>query len=205
MNKFQTNVKEWIRLNGCGQFLEAKSFYYDMLFRDIIDSFVQRHEESFSGIEVLFSILGYSPEPIILTRHALRPKKHVIFYHNVGEDFEKDINPYLVRFIDGEYSLVELKDLSFTTIYDTLKEQMVLSPATQYAIDITGGKKSMVASASIFARDHNFNILYVDYDEYMPQLRRPLPGSENLNLVYAPFRDLPEMRSFLDMIENKPK
>ncbi len=203
MTKFQSNVKEWIRLNSCGQFLEAKSFYYETLFKDIIDLFVQKHEDSFSGIDVLFSILGYSPEPIILTRHVLKPQKHIIFYHNVGEDFEKDINPYLVKFIDGDYSLVELKDLSFTSIYDTLKEQMILSPATQYAIDITGGKKSMVASASIFARDYNFNVLYVDYDEYIPQLRRPMPGSEILNLVYAPYRDLPDVRSLLDMVKKE--
>ena len=78
---------------------------------------------------------------------------------------------------------------------------MILSPATQYAIDITGGKKSMVASASIFARDYNFNVLYVDYDEYIPQLRRPMPGSEILNLVYAPYRDLPDVRSLLDMVK----
>ncbi len=203
MNKFQSNVKEWIRLNGCGQFLEAKSFYYETLFKDIIDLFVQKHEDSFSGIDVLFSILGYSPEPIILTRHVLKPQKHIIFYHNVGEDFEKDINPYLVKFMDGDYSLVELKDLSFTAIYETLKEQMILSPATQYAIDITGGKKSMVASASIFARDYNFNVLYVDYDKYIPQLRRPMPGSEILNLVYAPYRDLPDVRSLLDMVKGE--
>ncbi len=202
MTKFQSNVKEWIRLNGCGQFYEAKSFYYDTLFRDIIDQFVQRHKDSFSEVDVMFSILGYSPEPIILTRHVLQPKKHIIFYHNVGDDFEKDINPYLVKFMDGDYSLVELKDLSFSSIYDTLKEQMILFPAPHYAIDITGGKKSMVASASIFARDYNFDVLYVDYDEYIPQLRRPMPGSEILNLVYSPTRDLPEMNSLLDMVNN---
>ena len=198
-NKFQSNVKEWVRLSSEGQFLEAKSFYFDILFEDIINAFVERNAYSFSGIDVLFSILGYSPEPIILTRHVLKPQKHVIFYHNVGEDFEKQIKPFLVKFMGGEYTLVELKDLSFSTIYSTLKEQMVLLPATQYAIDITGGKKSMVASASIFARDYNFNVLYVDYDEYMPALRRPMPGSEILDLVYAPYRDLPDVRSLLDM------
>ena len=82
---------------------------------------------------------------------------------------------------------------AFGTIYDTLKEQMVFNEGRSYAINITGGKKSMVASAGIFARDFSASILYVDYNDYDPNLRRPIPGSEYMNLVYTPTRDLPEL------------
>ncbi len=107
--------------------------------------------------------------------------------------FQEDISPYLRKYLTSYYHLVELKNESFDTIYETLKEQMILYPSTQYALDITGGKKSTVASAAIFAKDFNFNILYVDYDEYIPKLRRPLPGSEQLNIVYSPYANLPEL------------
>ena len=70
---------------------------------------------------------------------------------------------------------------------------MILYPSKEYSIDITGGKKSMVASAAIFGRDYNCNILYVDYDKYLPDLRRPEPGTERLTWVYRPTKDLPEI------------
>jgi hypothetical protein len=77
-----------------------------------------------------------------------------------------------------------------------MSEEMKLNPAREYAIDITGGKKSMVASASIFAKEYNFNVLYVDYSEYNPDLRRPTPGSEILNWVYDPYVNRPDLFSF---------
>ena len=66
---------------------------------------------------------------------------------------------------------------------------MLIYPASRYVIDITGGKKSMVASASIFGRNYNCDVVYVDYDQYIPDLRRPMPGTEKLNIVYSVQRD----------------
>ena len=203
MESFDEKVQEWLRLSGNGQFIEARRFYYDQLFNDIINGFVAKNDETNVGTDVLFSMLGYSPEPIVLTQRALKAKENVIFYHNVGNDFNDKIKPVLDRFLQGNFRFVELTDLSFGTIYSTLKEQMNITPASNYAIDITGGKKSMVASASIFARDFNFKVLYVDYDEYMPDLRRPMPGSETLNIVYDYLRDLPEIDTLSQIIRQQ--
>jgi hypothetical protein len=70
---------------------------------------------------------------------------------------------------------------------------MAFNAGRNYMINVTGGKKSMVASASIFARDYNASIIYVDTEAFDSNLRRPIPGSEFLNLVYSPTRDLPEL------------
>lgn len=53
----------------------------------------------------------------------------------------------------------------------------------------------MVAAASIFARDFNCSVIYVDVDHhnYDANLRRPIPGTEYLNVIYTPMRDLPEL------------
>lgn len=185
-------VEEWIEMNNSGHFLEARSFYFENLFAEIINQFERENAAKLENVDVLFSILGFTPEPIILTQRALMPDMHVVFY-NKGTAFNEEISSYLNEYLTSEPHLVELNDESFHTVYETLKEQIRLYPAANYAIDITGGKKSMVASAAIFGKDFNFNILYVDYDQYIPELRRPRPGTERLNIVYSPYLDLPEL------------
>lgn len=193
MNNFDEDVAKWMSLNSTGKFDEAKVFYFETLFSSVLNKFEDKYKRVVGKTDVLFSILGFTPEPILLTQCALKPQVHIIFYSDKGEDNDDEINKYLERFSSVEFQLIELSSESFDVIYETLKEQMLMHPATSYSIDITGGKKSMVASAAIFGRDYNFNVLYVDFDKYDPNLRRPVPGSEILNVVYSPIKNLPEI------------
>ena len=94
-----------------------------------------------------------------------------------------------------DFNLVRLPDESFLSMYKALKEQLVLNNYSRVVIDITGGKKSMVASAAIFGKDYGCKIVYVDFSEYLEDLRKPKPGTEILNLVYDPSRDQPELKN----------
>lgn len=137
----------------------------------------------------LFSVLGFSPEPIVLTAKAVEPVTHIIFTTNN----QKVDNSYLEKFLESKYELIYLNDESFESMYKAMKEQLVLNPNSQITVDITGGKKSMVASASIFGKDYGCRIVYVDFAEYIKELRKPMPGSEILNVVYNPFKNQPEI------------
>ena len=205
-NDIKDNIQEWLKLNKQGLFVEAKDFYFNNLFNFIIDHFVENTPDT-NRCDVLFSILGFSPEPIILTQRALAPKVHVIFTTNKEYGADEEIVSYLEKYLTSNYKIVNLKDDTFNTIYDNLLAQMNLYPSTKYVIDITGGKKSMVASAAIFAKDYNFNVVYVDYEEYVPELRRPMPGTEKLNIVYSVTENLINTLLLLtkrkDVIDNK--
>jgi CRISPR/Cas system-associated exonuclease Cas4 (RecB family) len=193
----EENVKEWLRLSESGQVAEAEDFYYNTLFVDVIDEFCDRNSLPEIRCNVLFSVLGYSPEPIILTQRALNPEVHIIFTTDIDNaEASKKIREYLGKYLTSEFKIIEVEDTSFNGIYSAMKDQMMLHPSQDYVIDITGGKKSMVASAAIFGRDYNCNIVYVDYDQYISQIRKPLPGSERLNYVYRPALDLPEIKFF---------
>lgn len=193
----EENVKEWLRLSESGQVAEAEDFYYNTLFVDVIDEFCDRNSKPEIRCNVLFSVLGYSPEPIILTQRALNPEVHIIFTTDIDNaEATKKIREYLGKYLTSEFKIIEVEDTSFNGIYSAMKDQMMLHPSQDYVIDITGGKKSMVASAAIFGRDYNCNIVYVDYDQYISQIRKPLPGSERLNYVYRPALDLPEIKFF---------
>ena len=189
----ELDIRRWLDLSKSGKAKEAKDFYYENLFETVIERFEKNNQHVISGssVDVLISILGFSPEPIVLGAKLLKPKIHIII-HDAGVSLNEENNRIVSKYLEN-YKFVELNDETFACLYDTLKEQLSITPAQHCAINITGGKKSMSASAGIFARDFFCDLIYVDYNKYDPSTRRPQPGSEFLNLVYSPQRDLPEL------------
>ena len=189
----ELDIRRWLDLSKSGKAKEAKDFYYENLFETVIERFEKNNQQVISGssVDVLISILGFSPEPIVLGAKLLKPKTHIII-HDAGVSLNEENNRIVSKYLEN-YKFVELNDETFACLYDTLKEQLSITPAQHCAINITGGKKSMSASAGIFARDFFCDLIYVDYNKYDPSTRRPEPGSEFLNLVYSPQRDLPEL------------
>ena len=189
----ELDIRRWLDLSKSGKAKEAKDFYYENLFETVIERFEKNNQHVISGssVDVLISILGFSPEPIVLGAKLLKPKTHIII-HDAGVSLNEENNRIVSKYLE-KYKFVELNDETFACLYDTLKEQLSITPAQHCAINITGGKKSMSASAGIFARDFFCDLIYVDYNKYDPSTRRPEPGSEFLNLVYSPQRDLPEL------------
>jgi len=182
-------LKEWLELSGNGNFEKAQEIYFEKLFGAVIEKFKISNSNLIAQGGVLFSILGYSPEPIILTAKAIEPEVHIIFTTNNKSEGKN----YLEKYLGEEYEMVLLEEGSFASVYGALKEQLILNPSTNITLDITGGKKSMVASAAIFGKDYGCKIVYVDFKEYIKELRKPLPGSEILNIVYDPITNQPEI------------
>jgi len=188
----ETNIpylNEWLELSKSGQFDKAQEIYFEKLFEVVIEKFRSDNNHRIEHGGVLFSILGYSPEPIILTAKTIKPSAHFIFTSNTRNEG----NNYLEKYLEGSYQTVILEEESFDLIYSALKEQLILNPSSNVTIDITGGKKSMVASAAIFGKDYGCKIVYVDFQEYLKELRKPRPGSEILNIVYDPIKNQPEI------------
>lgn len=183
-------TNQWLQLSKSGEFEEAQALYYSKLLPEIIDSFQSRFSNSFESEDLLISILGFSPEPIILTAKAMKPEKHIIV--TTGEN--QKVEEILQKNLEDGFSLIRLKDESFLGMYKALKEQLILNNHSKIVVDITGGKKSMVASASIFAKDYACKIVYVDFTNYIQELRKPKPGTEILNVVYNPKIDQPEIK-----------
>jgi len=182
-------LNEWLNLATSGNFEKAQEIYFEKLFAVVIENFKESNANLLPKGGILFSILGYSPEPIILTAKTIEPVTHVIFTTNN----KNEGNDYLDRYLESRYEMVYLNEESFNTVYRALKEQLILNPSSQITLDITGGKKSMVASAAIFGKDYGCKIVYVDFKEYIKDLRKPLPGSEILKVVYTPILNQPEI------------
>lgn len=189
MSKQIPYLQEWLDLAQNGKFEKARELYFEKLFEAVTNNFCEKYGNTLPQGGTLFSVLGFSPEPIILTAKAIQPETHIIFTTND----QKVDNSYLEKFLESDYELINLNDETFESMYKAMKEQLVLNPTSQIIVDITGGKKSMVASAAIFGKDYGCTIVYVDFGEYIKDLRKPLPGSEILNIVYNPFKNQPEL------------
>lgn len=198
MTQLEKFIEQWIRETGNPEkHDDAKRFYADKIMPELLSKLretdlVGRQLRENGGVDTLFSVLGMTPAPIVITQHLLQPKNHVIFYDkNIKVKDDK-----ILAHLNSNPTYVMLEDESFGTIYETMKEMLIVSDGGNMVIDITGGKKSMTAAASIFAKDFDFSIVYVDMTApgaYIPAIHQARPGCERLNLVYSPLRDLPEL------------
>lgn len=189
MNNHIPYLDEWLTLALSGKFNDAQNLYYDKLFDHIIEKFTVKHDQILKEGGVLFSMLGFSPEPIILTARLINPDTHVIFTTN-SRNMDNSI---LDRFLEDNYEMEYLDSEDFNVIYSALKEKMILFPESQIVVDITGGKKSMIAAAAIFGKDFGCKVVYVDFSDYIKELRKPRPGSEVMTIVYDPNVNQPEI------------
>lgn len=198
MTQLDKYIEQWISETGNPEKHDAaKRFYADKIMPELLSKLretdsVGRLLRETGGVDTLFSVLGMTPAPIVITQHLLQPKNHVIFYDkNIKVKDDK-----ILAHLNSSPTYVMLEDESFGTIYETMKEMLIVSDGGNMVIDITGGKKSMTAAASIFAKDFDFSIVYVDMTApgaYIPAIHQARPGCERLNLVYSPLRDLPEL------------
>ena len=198
MTQLDQYIEQWIQDTGNpATHDEAKKFYAEKIMPQLLvhlkdTDIVGKQLRENGGVDTLFSVLGMTPAPIVITQHLLQPKNHVIFYDkNIKVKDDK-----ILAHLDSNPTYVMFEDESFGTIYETMKEMLIVSEGGNMVIDITGGKKSMTAAASIFAKDFDFSIVYVDMStpgSYIRAIHQTRPGSERLNLVYSPLRDLPEL------------
>jgi hypothetical protein len=182
-NKIQL-IERWKSISYDGDFKLAEEYYYVHLYPWISKRFATKYSTSRTQ-EVLISLLGYSPEPVLLVAAAYSPVSHLILTTtNILKDTE--IKVRLNDNLDKSPTYEALDEESFHGVYSKLLEMLFRSPSRNITINITGGKKSMVAASSIFARDYGCQLVYVDQDEYLSDLRKPKPGTEKLVVVYHP-------------------
>lgn len=189
MTNLKNYTKEWLSLAKSGNHGDAESFYFDKLLPIVSGEFKDKFEYKLKNDSILISILGYSPEPLILTAKAMSPQRHIICTTEHNKSVVNHLNDYLAE----DYELMFFENDDFISIYTKLKEILIINNISNVVIDITGGKKSMVAAAAIFGKDYRCKIVYVDFESYISELRKPMPGSEFLNIVYDPSRDQPEV------------
>jgi hypothetical protein len=156
-------------------------------------------------VDVLVSLVGFSPETTVFAYELLQPTWLVAVYSEeavgsidlIGEAL-RDRLP-LSHFDHRRCSPVKPTDI-YGIVKRAVEEHRHGGADPQVIIDITGGKKVMTASAALAASQLDLPMCYIDSD-YDPELRRPVPGSERILIVDNPtklFGD-EEMRTALEL------
>jgi hypothetical protein len=147
---------------------------------------------------LLISMLGFSLEPIMHTVLTLRPPEVLFVFSRESAQFRPNVKTIdcLKTLIDfhGEGYVPRVKDIVlestetahvFTAVRNAINATTVHG---EIAIDVTGGKKSMDASAFLAASlFEKVAIYYVDYEEYERYGGYPVWGSEFLNHLDNPY------------------
>ncbi len=134
-------------------------------------------------------LVGHSIMPVILSIAEIRPKSIIFVTSDDTTGLVDEIKDG-VKILDSEYyreTETEMREEKLDELSDPARIfQKINSLIPEYknkkiAIDITGGKKTMVAGSFMAsAHSRTCDIFYIDFEEYDPRRREPCYGTEFL-------------------------
>jgi hypothetical protein len=187
---------EWTRLLDDQKSAEADTLYFEELLPLILPLVRQRSPISnrYSG---LISVLGFTPETVVLAARLLEPHTLVVLHTPETQQHLETVRKYCGVPLGDFYHEQFLHDREHTNdIYLALKRSLArFRPGESLAIELTGGKKTMGmqlanAAAALRHSSHvDVDVVYIDYDEYIPKYRKPLPETSRLLILEDPPAD----------------
>ena len=183
---------------------KAERYYETHLMQPIIENYKERNGDMiFEEVDYLILSVGTSYEPLVLNISLLQPKKILFLYTSATE---KILNK-IVKILDlnaetYQKSIVEATD-SLSIYYEIKRAYITWERPLKVYIDFTGGTKTMSAAAALAGSIIDVQLVYVGTDHYLPDFRKPEPGSERLFYIDNPieaFGDL-ELEKIFALIE----
>jgi len=156
--------------------------------------------------KTLVLLVGFSLEPLLQSVCVYQPQKVILllnkdgypgatrerwnlFARHVTEAIEKLVERGVLKQpeVPGEggqqgFPVADSPEEVFQTLVEVLHDE------TDVVIDVTGGKKSMVSGAYLYAAYAGTRISYVDFEEYDPKYRRPYGYSCKIGELANPYQ-----------------
>jgi hypothetical protein len=183
--------KEAVRAGG-----NPQALYQEMVWPALLRKW--REEPSVYPSPQPFAVsvhtLGTSPEATALAIlgagagkvYVLHTAESARFLPRLREDTAKDLYP------------IEIGKSDVAAIYRAVKQLLEKHPDLPVALDLTSGTKAMsagLAAAGFFFQRFfpRVRVVYVDNEDYDPELRRPRAGTERLVILPNPHEALAEV------------
>ncbi len=192
MSEFEQRLHVWQQLMNEKKLDEAEEYYWTNIFDEVVKIVSSKGEHFQKQVKYLISLVGMSPEPVILTIKTLKPDEVLFLYtkdsRNVLDPIIERTGLKISQFLHRNIESSRTEDV-YIQIRDYLKDKS----AHEVAIDISGGKKSMVGGAAQAAAILGCQIFYVDTNDFRKEWRRPFPGSETLVFLENPYHIFGEL------------
>jgi len=203
---FSKNRDEWKRLMTSGEYIKAEKLYWERMFPHIEKRFVgdverRKLKGEIESYDCLIIPGGLWDIYYILLIKALKPKFVYFIFTKEGERHFLDNILEKTGLSRNQYILdvIEYRGMDVTDVYERVKSKLNLFEGKKVALDITQGKRVMAVGAGIVGAFFNFDLVYVDED-WMDELKRGVPGTEELVRVKNPFEvfgDLKQQQSIM--------
>ena len=199
-NNFDACIEEWKNMDRTtpNAIKDALAFYDERVFPFVKEEFINKPENRPNrAYDGLILTVGMSPEPLILSILAIGSKRVGLLYTEETEHFleriQQETGLTIAQFANGVH---KIDGSNVSEIYEAI---MTLykrwdNPA-HIAVDITGGKKSMVSGAAMAGAVLGADIYYVDSDHFNRELGKPEPGTEYLSLLDDPYTVFGDMET----------
>ena len=204
--EFDQRIEQWKNMDRTTRDAQkiALAFYDEHIFPIVKETFINEPENCpHRGYAGLILTVGLSPEPLILSILATKPKR-VGFLHTPKT--EKVLNR-IKRETGLDLSQIDKCEIDGSSIVEMYKAIIELyekwERPSNIAVDITGGKKSMVSGAAMAGAVLGADIYYVDTNQFNRELSKPEPRSEYLSSLdnpYTVFGDL-EIKKAKDLYD----
>lgn len=207
---FQTMARYQTSINDFNQFNEEHNKgnpYLPLIYPNFFDSEYQ--------CDVLISLIGFSPEPVMHTICTLKPKEKIylicsgetasiceVSCRDFVSEFVKEnkliklseeVDEREINGIDYKNQGIEIERKVTPTNFSDDIIRIINDILIKYqgenkkvAIDITGGKKIMLSGAFTIASIFSVPGFYVDFEEYDKTTGKPLYGTEFFNRIKNP-------------------
>ena len=158
--------------------------------------------------ETLVLLVGFSLEPLLQSVCVYQPQKVILLLNKTGypgkthemwDVFAQHVVEAIGHLVKkklldqppefpGEkgkqgYPVADSPEAVFQTLVDVLHDE------TDVVIDVTGGKKSMVSGAYLYAAYAGARVSYVDFEEYDAERRRPYGYSCKIGELANPYQE----------------
>lgn len=188
-----------------GSFEDRLTWYIEQLLPEELRHADGRGALEFHPCHKLALLVGHSIEPLLQAISVLQPQKVVLVlsqsydrrnmaHEQQGIDWGREVESLIVGRLGPllptrpEISLCEVADSPDAVFHGLCGELLTDRQARKHPIvDITGGKKSMVAGAFLFAAYADIPITYVNFDDYDELMRRPLGFSCRIGTLTNPY------------------
>ena len=170
---------------------EASAFYFEKILPGVLEHLAEKgailpEEER---PDLMVSLMGFSPETTVISAAIVRPRKLVVILSEKTEKYFDIAADFITSQKIVAHSGLHHESVNPTDPAEIYRVVSGRLERRQNAImDVTGGKKVMSATAAQAAWELGIRLCYLDSDHYIPEMRRPEPGTEELKILPNPSR-----------------